>query len=140
MARQKTLYSLLDVKKKTGISYPTLVKYAKEFADQIPAVGTGRNRRYTVESIKVFQRLFAKRRPGRRPGAGWVKHPPGSVARLPEAQGGPTPGQSSPLRQEAPLRLAEEDRELIRNLREALREHSSKMDVWLTALGVELLR
>ncbi len=60
MARPKALYSLLDIKKKTGISYPTLVKYARDFADQIPAVGTGRNRRYTVDSVKVFQRLFAK--------------------------------------------------------------------------------
>jgi len=119
MARQKTLYSLLDVKKKTGISYPTLVKYAKEFADQIPAVGTGRNRRYTVESIKVFQRLFAKRRPGRRPGAGWVKHPPGSVATLPSGTADASPD---------PLRLADEDRELLRNVLEALREVAAKLD------------
>jgi len=120
MARQKTHYSLLDVKKKTGISYPTLVKYARDFADQIPAVGTGRTRRYTVESIKAFQRIFAQRRPGRRPGADWVKHPPGSVATVPDGAGGAPPGL---------LRLAEEDRELIRNLTTALREVADKLHV-----------
>jgi hypothetical protein len=124
MARPKTLYSLLDIKKKTGISYPTLVKYARDFADQIPAVGTGRNRRYTVDSVKVFQRLFAKSRPGRKPGADWVKHPPGSVATLPGGMAHSAPG---------PLQLAEEDRELLRNVLEALREVADKLQVFSEA-------
>lgn len=64
MARPKKLFSLLDVKKETGISYPTLIKYARDFADQIPAVGQGRHRRYTVEPIKVFERIYAERKTG----------------------------------------------------------------------------
>ncbi len=118
MARQKTLHSLLDVKKKTGISYPTLIKYARDYADQIPTVGKGRNRRYTVESIKVFQRIFAQRQPGRRRGPDWVKHPPGSVATLPGGTVDPAPG---------PLQLADEDRELLRNVLEALRDVADKL-------------
>ena len=120
MARQKTLYSLLDVKKKTGISYPTLIKYARDYADQIPAVGKGRNRRYTVESVKVFQRLYDQRRPGRRPGADWVKYPPDAEASLP-GQGG------------APVQLAEEDRELLRNVLEALRDVADKLETFSEA-------
>lgn len=114
MARPKTLYSLLDIKKKTGISYPTLVKYARIYMDQIPAVGKGRNRRYTVESVKVFQRLYEQSRPGRRPGAEWVKIPPDAEASLPGQGGGP-------------VQLAEEDRELLRNVLEALRDLSARL-------------
>jgi hypothetical protein len=126
MARQKTLYSLLDVKKKTGISYPTLIKYARDYADQIPAVGKGRNRRYTVESIKVFERIFAQRRPGRRRGADWVKHPPGSVATLPVG---------TAVAPSGPFQLAEEDRELLRNVLEALQEVLGKLETLSEAAG-----
>lgn len=113
MARPKKLFSLLDVKKETGISYPTLIKYARDFADQIPAVGQGRNRRYTVESIKVFERIYAKRTTGRKPGEDWVKYPPDADAVL--------PGQWS-------MQLAEEDRELLRRVLEALKEVSAKLE------------
>ena len=119
MARQKIHFSLRDVSKKTGISYPTLIKYARDFKDQIPVVGTGRTRRYTVESIRAFQRIYDKRRTGRRPGADWVKHPPGSVATLPA-------GAPAGL-----LQLVEEDRELIRNLTAALREVADKLHALL---------
>ena len=126
MARQKKLYSLLDVKKETGISYPTLVKYARDFADQIPAVGFGRSRRYTVESIRVFQRIYAKRRPGRRSGEAWVKHPDGTPIITPLMADGSKPGQ---------LQLAPEDRELIQKLTEALREVSAKLEAFTEAGG-----
>ena len=117
MVRPKTLYSLLDVKRETGISYPTLVKYARDFADQIPVVGKGRNRRYTVESIKVFKRIYARRKTGRRPGADWVKYPLNAEAAL--------PGQIG-----EPVQLAEEDRELLRNVLQALREVSAKLEAF----------
>jgi hypothetical protein len=123
MARPKTLYSLLDVKKETGISYPTLVKYARDFAAQIPAVGHGRNRRYTAESIRAFQRIYAKRTTGRKPGADWVKYPPDAEAVLPGQGGGP-------------VQLAEEDRELLRNVLEALREVSAKLEAFSEAAGL----
>jgi len=121
MVRPKTLYSLLDVKKKTGISYPTLIKYARDFADQIPVVGKGRNRRYTVESVKAFERIYAKRKTGRKPGEDWVKYPPGAEAALPGQGGG------------GPVQLAEEDRELLRNVLKALREVSAKLEAFSEA-------
>ncbi len=48
-----------------------------------------------------------------------MKHPPGSVATLPGGMADAAPG---------PLRLAEEDRELLRNVLEALREVAAKLD------------
>jgi hypothetical protein len=125
MARHKAPYSLLDVKKKTGISYPTFVKYARDFADQIPAVGQGRSRRYTVESVKAFLRIYEQRRPGRRPGADWVKHPPESVATL--------PGETADPERGGPLQLAQEDRELLRAVLEALRDVAAKLHAFSEA-------
>ena len=114
MGRPKLIYSLKDIERKTGISYPTLILYAKEFADQIPTLGSGRTRRYPAEAVTVFQQIFAKRRPGRKPGAAW---------RGPNAS--PADREASP--QAPPVQLAEEDRELMRNLTEALREVSAKL-------------
>jgi hypothetical protein len=122
MARQKIHYSLMEVKKKTGISYPTLIKYARDFADQIPSVGTGRRRRYTAESIRAFRRLYGQSRPGRRPGEDWAKN---SAA----------PGGASAPRQ---LQLAEEDRELLRSVLEALREVSDKLTSFSDIEGLKL--
>jgi hypothetical protein len=51
-----------------------------------------------------------------------VKHPPGSVARLP----GGTAAGAAP----GPLQLAEEDRELLRNVLEALRDVADKLEAF----------
>ena len=117
MGRPKLIYSLKDIERKTGISYPTLILYAKEFADQIPTLGSGRTRRYPAEAVAVFQQIFSKRRPGRKRGAAWR----GQNA-SPADEAGST---SAP-----PLRLAEEDRELMRNLTEALREVAAKLQAF----------
>jgi DNA-binding transcriptional MerR regulator len=117
MGRPKLIYSLKDIERKTGISYPTLILYAKEFADQIPTLGSGRTRRYPAEAVAVFQQIFSKRRPGRKRGAAWR----GLNASPAEGEG----AASAP-----PLQLAEEDRELMRNLTEALREVAAKLQAF----------
>jgi DNA-binding transcriptional MerR regulator len=117
MGRPKLIYSLKDIERKTGISYPTLILYAKEFADQIPTLGSGRTRRYPAEAVAVFQEIFSKRRPGRKLGAAWR----GLNASPTEGEG----AASAP-----PLQLAEEDRELMRNLTEALREVAAKLQAF----------
>jgi len=107
MPRPKKLYSLKEIQRKTGISYPTLIKYAQEHADEIPAVGEGRRRRYPRQALKVFQRIYSKGRPGRKAGEAWK-----SVI----------PPMSSPT-----VRLEEEDRQLIRDLLRALQDLRDKL-------------
>ncbi|MEA2605179.1 MAG: hypothetical protein QOF89_6171 [Acidobacteriota bacterium] len=121
MGRPKLIYSLKDIERKTGISYPTLILYAKEFADQIPTLGSGRTRRYPAEAVAVFQEIFSKRRPGRKRGAAWR----GLNA---------SPAEGEEATPAPPLQLAEEDRELMRNLTEALREVAAKLEAF-TELG-----
>ena len=116
MGRPKLIYSLKDIERKTGISYPTLILYAKEFADQIPTLGSGRTRRYPAEAVAVFQQIFSKRRPGRKRGAAWR----GLNASSPDGADATPP----------PLQLAEEDRELMRTLTEALREVAAKLQAF----------
>lgn len=62
------LISLAEIGRRTGISYPTLLRYQKLHGDQIPSVGTGRKRRYPEKAVAVFQRLRSRSRAGRKPG------------------------------------------------------------------------
>jgi DNA-binding transcriptional MerR regulator len=65
------LLTLTEVSKRTGVSYPTLVRYVKMHGRQIPHEGRGRRRRYRPEAIEVFERLRAESpRGGRRRGGG----------------------------------------------------------------------
>lgn len=66
--RPPKLYTLTEVSKRTGISMPTLQKYKKEHAEEIPSEGEGRRQRYPAEALKVFERLKAAalKRRGRR--------------------------------------------------------------------------
>jgi len=43
--RSKDLLTLSEVSRRTGISMPTLQKYKKQNADEIPSVGEGRKQR-----------------------------------------------------------------------------------------------
>lgn len=61
------LLTLSEIGRRTGISYPTLVRYVKVFIDQIPHEGTGRKRRFPSAAVRVFQRLRAQSKRGRRP-------------------------------------------------------------------------
>lgn len=63
------LISLQQVMRETGISYPTLLRYVKLYLDQIPHVGSGRQRRYKPEAVEVFRELRSKSKRGRKPKA-----------------------------------------------------------------------
>ena len=60
------LLTLTEVGERTGISYPTLVRYVKLHGDQIPWEGKGRKRRYHPEAVAVFQELRSQSSRGRR--------------------------------------------------------------------------
>jgi hypothetical protein len=57
------------VGRRTGISYPTLLRYVRLHLDEIPHVGQGRTRRYRPESVEVFRALRARSTRGRRSAA-----------------------------------------------------------------------
>jgi hypothetical protein len=64
--RAETLLSLSEIGRRTGISYPTLLRYVKLHGNEIPHVGTGRARRYRPEAVEVFRALRARSNRGRR--------------------------------------------------------------------------
>lgn len=70
------LLTLSEIGRRTGISYPTLVRYVKLHLDQIPHHGQGRKRRYPAAAVAVFKRLRAASRRGRpRAGTGRTAAP-----------------------------------------------------------------
>lgn len=60
------LLTLTEVGERTGISYPTLVRYVKLHGDEIPFEGKGRKKRYHPEAIEVFNRLRSESGRGRK--------------------------------------------------------------------------
>ncbi len=64
-----TLLTLSEIGRRTGISYPTLVRYVKLFSDRIPHVGKGRKRRFPPKAVAVFADL-RKNSPRGRPKSG----------------------------------------------------------------------
>ena len=56
------LLTLTQVAQKTGISYPTLMRYVKTHADRLPHVGSGRRRRFKPEAVEAFQKLRGESR------------------------------------------------------------------------------
>ena len=62
----KGLLTLSEIGRRTGISYPTLVRYVKLFRDQIPHEGSGRKRRFPKEAGKAFKKLRKQSKRGRR--------------------------------------------------------------------------
>lgn len=73
------LLTLSEIGRRTGISYPTLIRYVKLYIDQIPHVGEGRTRRFPVEAVEKFAMLRKQSRRGR---------PPASGARVPASRAG----------------------------------------------------
>jgi DNA-binding transcriptional MerR regulator len=59
------MLSLSEIGRRTGISYPTLLRYVKQHLNQIPHQGRGRKRRYPPEAIAVFERLRRGSKRGR---------------------------------------------------------------------------
>ena len=60
------LLTLTEISERTGISYPTLVRYVKLHGDDIPFEGEGRRRRYHPQAVAVFQQLRSQSGRGRR--------------------------------------------------------------------------
>ena len=60
------LLTLTEVADRTGISYPTLVRYVKLHEDRIPFEGAGRKKRYHPEAVQVFQEIRSESPRGRR--------------------------------------------------------------------------
>ncbi len=63
---RKDLLTLTEIGKRTGISYPTLVRYVKLHLDRIPHEGEGRRRRFYPEAAEVFREIRGESRRGRR--------------------------------------------------------------------------
>ena len=63
------LISLSEIGRRTGISYPTLLRYVRLHGDRIPSHGTGRKRRFPEEAVPVFSQLRKESRRGRRKGS-----------------------------------------------------------------------
>lgn len=59
------LLTLTEIAKRTGISYPTLLRYVKSNLDEIPYEGEGRSRRFLPGAVAVFKRLRAQSSRGR---------------------------------------------------------------------------
>ena len=68
-AAPEGLISLSEIGRRTGISYPTLLRYVRLHGDRIPSHGTGRKRRFPVEAVPIFSQLRKESRRGRRKGA-----------------------------------------------------------------------
>jgi predicted DNA-binding transcriptional regulator AlpA len=62
----KGLLTLSEIQRRTGISYPTLVRYVKLFLDRIPHEGRGRQRRFPKEAVGAFKQLRSQSKRGRR--------------------------------------------------------------------------
>lgn len=65
------LISLPDIAKQLNVPYPTLVRLARLHENELPSEGTGRNRKFYPEAVKVFERLKdeSSGRRGRKPGS-----------------------------------------------------------------------
>ncbi|MEL7059245.1 MAG: helix-turn-helix domain-containing protein [Acidobacteriota bacterium] len=81
------LLTLKDVEERTGISYPTLLRYVKTSLKRIPHQGTGRKRRYPPEAVDVFKTLREESRRGRRAGRPGNGDAPRAVTRRPRTTG-----------------------------------------------------
>ena len=74
-AAPEGLISLSEIGRRTGISYPTLLRYVRLHGRRIPSHGTGRKRRFPVEAVPVFSQLRRESRRGRRKGTTTRKAP-----------------------------------------------------------------
>jgi predicted DNA-binding transcriptional regulator AlpA len=74
-AAPEGLISLSEIGRRTGISYPTLLRYVRLHGRKIPSHGKGRKRRFPVEAVPVFARLRKESRRGRRKGSPAKKAP-----------------------------------------------------------------
>lgn len=64
-----SLLTLGQVAERTGISYPTLVRYVRDHGDRLPSEGEGRSRRYYPDAIDIFNEIRSSTKGGRKPGS-----------------------------------------------------------------------
>lgn len=69
-SRSTSLLTVGQISERTGISYPTLMRYIRDHGDRLPSEGEGRARRFLPESIDVFRQIRSETKGGRKPGSG----------------------------------------------------------------------
>jgi hypothetical protein len=67
-ADREALLTLVEIGRRTGISYPTLLRYVRLHLDRLPHTGSGRQRRFRPASVAEFRKLREESRRGRRGG------------------------------------------------------------------------
>ncbi len=53
-------FSLMEVAQETGIAMPILLRYKREYPDQIPSEGSGSQQRFPEEAFEIFAELHRK--------------------------------------------------------------------------------
>jgi len=121
------LLTLKEVGERSGISYPTLVRYVKEHADRIPFEGEGRRRRYHPEAVPVFEKIRAHRGkwPGDDDGAS-----SSATSSSSSSSKGSTKGDPSVARRVRALEKSQE--KLEKQVKDLLRELKKPMTVTLS--------
>jgi len=116
------LLTLTEVGERTGISYPTLVRYVKLHGDKIPYEGKGRRRRYHPEAVAVFQELRSQSGRGRRKkGTAATKAPAASrAASASSAAGDPALARRVRDLEKSQERLEKHIKSLIEELKKPL--------------------
>lgn len=74
-AASTSLLTLGQIAERTGISYPTLVRYVRDHGDRLLSEGEGRSRRYYPAAIETFNEIRLSTKGGRKPGAGKPANP-----------------------------------------------------------------
>lgn len=64
------LLTLAEIGRRTGISYPTLSRYVKQYGEQLKSEGEGRARRFYEEAVSVFEEIRGRSGRGRKAGSG----------------------------------------------------------------------
>lgn len=75
------LLTLVTIGRRTGISYPTLLRYVRLYLERLPHSGTGRKRRFHPAAVAEFQKLREQSRQGRRGGGSPSQKAAPSVSR-----------------------------------------------------------
>jgi predicted DNA-binding transcriptional regulator AlpA len=112
---REDLLTLTEVGKRTGISYPTLVRYVKDHGDRIPYEGEGRKKRYHPEAVEVFKEIRSESPRGRRKGAG--KKAKGKRAAASASAGDGSVARRLQALERSQEKLATEIRDLVKHLR-----------------------
>src|SRR6185295_435562 len=84
-----SLLTLTEISKRTGISYPTLVRYVRLYSEKLPSEGIGRARRFYSQAVDVFRQLRSESpRGGRRKRGGGAKRAASANGRRRGGRGG----------------------------------------------------